>query len=238
MAMAVAARLVSACLFVFCLGFWESPARAQLKRVVILGDSLTSGFNLPEGTDFGWALRKRLYWRGRNDFQIINSSRAGDTSDVGLQRIPLAFGRGADLVIVELGGNDMKESADPRAVYRNLGAIVARSKARGARVILAGMVSLPKRDPTYKPRFDGVYRTLAARERVAYYPFFLDGAFGNPAFMQSDGQHPNAAGSDLIAARMAPLVDRELGARDRRAYGHYGYVRRTSGGPVAEAPWP
>jgi acyl-CoA thioesterase I len=224
--MSGAARLLAACLSA-CL-FFPFVAQAQPKRVLVFGDSLTSGFDLPEGTDFSWALRRRLAQRGRGDVQIMRASRAGDTTDVALQRIPLAFSGGADLVIVELGGNDMLGNEDPRKVYRNLNAIVRRSKAHGARVIVAGMVSLPKRDPTYKPRFDAVYPTLAARERVALYPFFLDGVFGDPRYMQSDGEHPNAAGSDLIAAKMAPMVDRELRALDRRD----GYAR----GFYARAP--
>lgn len=222
--MSGATRLLAACL---SAGFiLLGSAQAQPKRVLIFGDSLTSGFDLPEGTDFGWALRRRLAQRGRTDVQIMNSSRAGDTTGVGVDRIPLAFSRGADLVIVELGGNDMLESKNPDTVYRNLDTIVRASKAQGARVILAGMLSLPKRHTGYQRRFDAIYPTLAARERVALYPFFLAGAFGNPAFMQSDGEHPNAAGSDLIAARMTPLVERELRALDRRDAYARGYYAR------------
>lgn len=220
--------LFAACLSLVALALFTlaaSPANAQPKRVLIFGDSLTSGFNLPEGTDFAWALRKHLYRRGRSDALIMNSSRAGDTTAVGVDRIPLAFSRGADLVIVELGGNDMLGDEDPRTVYRNLDTIVRHSKAQGARVIVAGMVAIPKRDPTYKPRFDAIYPTLAARERVALYPFFLDGAFGDRHFMLSDGAHPNVAGSDLIAAKMAPLVERELRALDRRQNARGFYAR-------------
>jgi acyl-CoA thioesterase I len=200
-----------------CAG--PGAAAAPLKRVLVFGDSLTSGFGLREGTDFAWALRKHLSRRGQGDVLVMNSSRAGDDTAAGVARIPLAFSGGADLVIVELGGNDMLGDADPNVVYRNLETIVAHSRRAGARVIIAGMVSTPKRDPSYKQRFDAIYPTLAAREKAALYPFFLDGAFGNPAFMQSDGKHPNEAGSDLIAARMAPMVARELGRIDRsRSY--------------------
>ncbi|WBJ99008.1 arylesterase [Methylocystis parvus] len=212
--MSGSSRLLAACLFVSLC--FPLAAEAQPKRVVIYGDSLASGFNLPEGTDFAWALRKQLYRRGRGDTLVMNTSRAGDTTGVGVDRLPLAFSGGADLVIVELGGNDMLGGEDPRVVYRNLDTIVRQSKAQGARVIVAGMVSTPKRDPTYKPRFDAVYPALAARQRVALYPFFLDGAFGDRRYMQSDGEHPNAAGSDLIAAKIAPMVERELRALDRR----------------------
>lgn len=226
-----AERLLAAFLSLACFAPWSTTQARPLKRVLIFGDSLTSGYGLPEGMGFSWSLRKQLYLRGRGDVQIMNTSRAGDDTSVALQRLPLAFSRGADVVIVELGGNDMLDDENPRAIYRNLDAIVAHSKGVGARVILTGVVSLPKRDPTYKPRFDAIYPTLAARERVALDPFFLDGAFGNRTLMQSDGEHPNEAGSDLIAARMAPLVDRELRALDRRPNGHnghYGYGGRVA----------
>ena len=219
-------RALAACLSLTSIFALDLSAQAQPKRVLVFGDSLTSGFNLPEGTDYSWALRRHLARRGLTDVQIMRASRAGDTTDVAIERIPLAFSRGADLVIVELGGNDMTGDVDPATVRRNLKTIVAHSKAQGAKVILAGMVSLPKRDPSYKPRFDAIYPALAAQERVALYPFFLDGAFGNPAMMQEDGNHPNERGSDLIAARMAPMVARELQAMDRGAYA-YARPRRT-----------
>lgn len=206
--------------------FLDAAQARHLKRVLVFGDSLTSGFGVPDGEGFSDALRRRLAQRGRGDALIMNTSRAGDDTAVGVDRIPLAFSAGADVVIVELGGNDMLGDTDPSVVYRNLQRIVSHSKRVGARVILTGMVSLPKRDPTYKPRFDAVYPTLAAREKVSLYPFFLDGVFGNPGRMQSDGEHPNAAGSDYIAARMAPLVEREMNAIDRRDHGHYGYAGR------------
>jgi acyl-CoA thioesterase I len=220
-------------LFIALLGFafgycvyLDSAQARHLKRVLIFGDSLTSGFNLPEEASFPEALRRHLARRGRGDALIMNTSRAGDDTAIGVDRIPLAFSAGADVVVVELGGNDMRGDVDPGVVYRNLQTIVHHSKRVGARVILAGMVSLPKRDPTYKPRFDAVFPTLAARERVPLYPFFLDGAFGNRAMMQEDGAHPNAVGSDYIAARLAPLVERELDAVDRRDHGYYGYAGR------------
>jgi acyl-CoA thioesterase-1 len=77
------------------------------------------------------------------------------------------------------------------------------------------MLPCPRRDPSDKPRFDGLYAKFAAREKTRLYPFFLDGVFGNPALIHSDGEPPNAAGSDHIAARMTPMVERELGALGR-----------------------
>jgi len=215
------ARRRLAVLFSLLLICWFSPQAALAthpKRVLVFGDSLTSGYNLPRGAAFPSALSRRLRHRG-NNVLVFNGSEAGDTTSDALMRLPQAFTYGADLVIVELGGNDMLDKVEPGYVYRNLDAIVAQSRARGARVIVAGMLSLPRRDRTYKPRFDAIYPTLAARERVPLYPFFLEGAFGNPRLMQSDGEHPNPFGADLIAARMTPMIERELKTIDRVQHG-------------------
>ncbi|KAF2991870.1 arylesterase [Methylocystis sp. MJC1] len=213
------ARLFAAFLSLAGLAAISASAQAQPKRVLIIGDSLSAGYNLPEGTSFPWALNRRLHMRGHRDVAVLDATEMGDTTGDALERLPKAFAYGADAVIVELGGNDMLQREDPSVVYRNLDAIVRYSKARGSRVILAGMLSYPRRrDPTYKLRFDWVYPTLAAQQKVALYPFFLDGVYGNPALIQDDNKHPNVLGSDYIAARMTPMVERTLQAPERRRY--------------------
>lgn len=211
------ARLLATLLSLAALAVLPASAQARIKRLLIIGDSLSAGYNLPQGTAFPWALNRRLHMSGHGNVAVLDASELGDTTGDALARLPKAFTYGADAVIVELGGNDMLQREDPSIVYRNLDAIVRYSKARGARVILAGMLSYPRRrDPTYKLRFDWVFPTLAAREKVALYPFFLDGVYGNSALIQSDNEHPNVRGADYIAARMMPMVERTLHATDRR----------------------
>ncbi len=206
-------RLSSAIFSLLALCAVSASADAQPKRLLIIGDSLSAGYGEPEGTSFPWALNRRLHARGHRDVAVLDASQAGDTTGDALARLPKAFAYGADAVIVELGGNDMLQQENPAVVYRNLQAIVRYSKARGARVILAGMLSYARRpDLVYKRGFDGVYPTLSVREKVPLYPFFLEGVYGNSQLIQSDNKHPNAYGSDYIAARMTPLVERELHA--------------------------
>lgn len=50
------------------------------------------------------------------DVIVFNGSKAGDTTADALQRLPSALQNGADLVIVELGGNDMLNETDPQTV--------------------------------------------------------------------------------------------------------------------------
>ena len=59
--------------------------------------------------------------------------------------------------------------------------------------------------------------TLAARYKILLYPFFLQGVFGRPRLMMSDGKHPNAAGVQKIVAGILPMVERSIaGAQNGR----------------------
>jgi acyl-CoA thioesterase I len=187
------------------------PSIAQPLQVLVFGDSLSSGFDLPEEWGFPSALRRRLQADGYNVL-VWNGSNPGDTSGDGWRRIDTALQYNPDLVIVEFGANDMLDHTDPRLTFAYLDAIIRTCKARGARVILAGMLSLPKNGPNYIVGFNNIYPTLARKNRVPLYPFFLQGVYGFPGLMQSDNEHPNALGVQRIVAGIAPLVEQCLRA--------------------------
>jgi acyl-CoA thioesterase-1 len=203
-------------IFLLLLCLLPEPVHAQPLRLLVLGDSLSSGYGLPEGAAFPNILSRRLHADGYGDVIVYNSSEAGDTTADALRRLPSALQYGADLVIVELGGNDMLDQTDPRTVYANLNQIIAICKMQGARVILAGMAALPKFGPVYKASFDSIYPALAARNKISLYPFFLRGVFGNAALMQSDGEHPNVYGVQTIVVGILPMVKKNLQLEHRR----------------------
>ena len=62
--------------------------------------------------------------------------------------------------------------------------------------------------------FDAIYPALPSTHAVVFYPFFLDGVAADAKLNQRDGLHPNAAGVDVIVARILPKVE-ELIARVR-----------------------
>jgi acyl-CoA thioesterase I len=186
-----------------------TSAAAQPRQVLVFGDSLSYGFDLPEQWGFPSVLRRRLQADGY-DVAVWNGSVPGDTSADGLRRIDSALQYNPELVIVEFGANDMLNHDDPRLTYGYLDGIIRICKARGARVVLAGMFSLPKNGPYYVEGFNNIYPTLARRENVPLYPFFLQGVYGDPALMQSDQKHPNALGTQRMVAGIAPLVEHSL----------------------------
>jgi acyl-CoA thioesterase-1 len=71
--------------------------------------------------------------------------------------------------------------------------------------------------PDYVKSFDAIFPDLAAKYQVPLYPFFLDGVALDPAYTQSDGQHPTAAGIAEVVKRILPdaesLVQRIAGRK-------------------------
>lgn len=178
---------------------------AGAATILVLGDSLTAGHGL-DGRD---AFPSRLEAALRDvalDVRVINGGVSGDTTAGGLARLDWSMRDKPDLVIVELGANDALRGLDPAATYRNLDRIVARIRARGARVLLAGMRAPPNMGAEYGNEFNAVFPELARQHNIAFYPFFLDGVAGIPALNLDDGMHPNARGVAVIVERMLPAV--------------------------------
>ena len=147
--------------------------------------------------------------------RVINGGVSGDTSAGGLARLDWLMQDKPDLVIVELGGNDALRGQSPAGTRRNLDQIIRRIKARGAGVLLAGMLAPPNMGRTYAAEFNPIFPELARLHNVPLYDFFLDGVIQEPSLMQSDGIHPNAAGTAVIVERILPLVRQTLGEEQK-----------------------
>ena len=178
---------------------------AGAATILVLGDSLTAGHGLDGRDAFPSRLEAALRDVG-SDVRVINGGVSGDTTAGGLARLDWSMRDKPDLVIVELGANDALRGLDPAATYRNLDRIVARIRARGARVLLAGMRAPPNMGAEYENEFNAVFPELARQHNIAFYPFFLDGVAGIPALNLDDGMHPNARGVAVIVKRMLPVV--------------------------------
>jgi acyl-CoA thioesterase-1 len=192
-----------------------SPALASSERPLILafGDSLTAGYQLDPGLGFAPQLQATLRRHGMAA-RVADGGVSGDTSSAGRARLSWALdglGEKPDLVIVELGANDMLRSIDPAETQRNLDAILAELKRRDVPVLLAGMRAARNADPAYLRRFEGIYPALAAKHGAAFYPFFLDGVAAVEGMTLADGIHPNFRGVKVIVARITGPVKAALG---------------------------
>lgn len=192
-----------------------APARLLIPRLLILGDSLASGYGLPAADGFEAQLAKALAAAG-HPVRIVDGAVSGDTSAGGLARLDWVLGAGADAAIVELGANDGLRGLPPSDTEKNLAAILDRLAARHIPVLLAGMYAPPNLGPQYEHEFRAVFARLAARPGVLYESFFLAGVAAQPALNQADHMHPNAKGMRIVVANILPLVIRLLGEVGRR----------------------
>lgn len=186
-----------------------APAAAAETRVCLLGDSITAGYGLPASQALPARLQAELSRQGVAA-KIVGAGVTGDTIAGGLQRLDRAVPRGVGACVVALGGNDLLTGADPAAMRKNLDEIVRRLKARGVKVILAGVRVPPILNGDYARRFNDAFASVARAHAVPLLPDMLAGVALNPRLNQRDGIHPNAQGVELIARRLAPFVARAL----------------------------
>src|SRR5436853_6075145 len=113
---------------------------AQMKRIVVLGDSLSQGFGLRPNQAYPMLLVEKLRAPDLN-FEITNASQAGGTTAGGLERLPAHLKRKIDIFVLELGINDAFRGVPIAEIRNNLQAIIDQVKARNPhlRVIIAGM---------------------------------------------------------------------------------------------------
>jgi acyl-CoA thioesterase I len=178
-------------------------------RVLILGDSLSSGYGLPHAQSFEVQLQTALRAQG-HDVQIVDGAVSGDTTADGRARLDWDLADGADAAIVELGANDGLRGVDPKDMQANLTAILDTLQARHIPVLLTGMYAPPNLGPEYERQFRAVFDKLGHRPGVLYDPFFLLGVAEVPSLIQADGLHPNAKGVRIEVSRLMPMVDKLL----------------------------
>jgi acyl-CoA thioesterase-1 len=103
-------------------------------------------------------------------------------------------------VVLELGANDALRGLPLNGTRANLAQMVRLSQEAGARVLLVGIRIPPNYGPRYTEEFASVFPELAKQYHLPLVPFLLQDVALNPARMQEDGMHPNAAGE-------APILD-------------------------------
>jgi acyl-CoA thioesterase-1 len=187
-----------------------------MKTILVLGDSLSEGFQLKSSEAYPLLLADKLRAAGLN-FQVTNASASGGTTEGGLQRLPSHLQRKIDIFILELGINDAFRGIPVDQIQRNLQAIIDKLKTQNAsvRVVIAGMQLPNYGADDYVSAFGEMFGKLAAKNGAALVPYLLDGVAGNPSLNLPDGIHPNAAGQRILAEnvwRVLEPVARETAA--------------------------
>jgi acyl-CoA thioesterase-1 len=187
-----------------------SPIWGAERTIVVVGDSLSSGYGLAAGQSWVSMLEQRLEAQGYG-YEVVNASISGDTSAGGRARLPRLLQRHAPaIVIVELGGNDGLRGQPVANLRANLEAMIGMIKAAGAQPILAGIRIPPNYGEAYTEALAAVYPELAATHDVPFLPFLLDGVALDSTLMQADGIHPNAEGQQVMLENLWKVLADQL----------------------------
>ena len=163
-------------------------ARPAGENIICFGDSLTYGTGASQGMDYPSQLSRRI---GR---PVINAGIPGDTTDTALARLERdVLDRSPRIVLITLGGNDLKNRQDRDRAFRNLKTIITAIQGRGALVIVGGLDV-----PVWGRGFQEQYRKVCEETGAVLVPDILKGLLGNPGKM-SDAIHPNDAGYGIMA---------------------------------------
>lgn len=191
---------------------------SQNFQLMVYGDSLSAGYRLPEKDAFYSQLERALRDKGYSNVSVLNFSKSGETTAGGLDRIHNALTYKPDAVLLELGINDALRGVDVASIQQNLETMIITFQAAGAPVMLIGMQVPPVKDQTYQDDFNEIYRYLARKYHLTFYPFFMNGLFDytlgrlnfNTAYLQPDRAHPTKEGVQVMVKNILPTVQEFL----------------------------
>jgi acyl-CoA thioesterase-1 len=203
--------LTAACAVFISMGVYGLNA-SEPGRILIIGDSITAGYNLPAEQAYPALLQEKIDREGL-PFRVQNAGQSGDTTAGGLRRVRWLLRSGApDVAVVALGGNDGLRGLDPAAMQSNLQGIVAalRESNPDVQILLAGMRMPESMGANYLRDFAAAFAAVVEQEGVHWLPFLLEGVAGEADLNFDDRIHPNADGQAIIAAtvwkHLAPLL--------------------------------
>jgi acyl-CoA thioesterase-1 len=186
-------------------------AQTSVPTVLVLGDSLSAGYGLKRSEAYPALLAEKAAASGRQ-IKVLNAGISGDTTAGGLRRLPRLLGRRVDVLIVELGINDLFLGVPMSVIESNLQEIIDQVRARypEVRIVVAGMQPPPSSAEGTATAFGALYVELAKRNHAELVPFLLDGVAGNPQFNLPDLIHPNVRGQKVLAANVWPALENAL----------------------------
>lgn len=159
-------------------------------NIICFGDSLTFGTGAQEGMDYPSQLSRML------STPVINAGVPGDTTTTALARLQEdVLSRSPRIVLITLGGNDLKNRIPRNTAFNNLKKIIQSIQDQGALVIVGGIDI-----PFYGRGFGSEYAKVCKEQGAVLIPNIYKGLIAHPELM-SDQIHPNEAGYAIMAKR-------------------------------------
>lgn len=197
-------------LFALLVGLGSLLSSAQAQTLLVLGDSLSAGYQMQ--VEQSWPAMLNQKWQEEGGkHTLLNASISGETTQGALARLPaLLKEHKPDWLLIELGGNDGLRGFAPTITRQNLASMIALAKEQQTRVVLT-QIQLPRNyGARYLRQFEQIFPELAQANDLPLLPFFMDDIALRPELMMNDGIHPTPAAQpqirDKVARFMEPLL--------------------------------
>lgn len=169
-------------------GYDITNSNTSGETILCFGDSLTFGTGAEKGMSYPEQLSRMI---GR---PVINAGIPGNTTRTALDRLSEdVLSKRPDIVLITLGGNDLKNGISKEEAFANLETIVRAIQEQGAMVVLAGIDI-----PFFGKGFGDAYKQLATDTGSILIPDIFKGIMGKSGLM-SDRIHPNGKGYTIMA---------------------------------------
>jgi acyl-CoA thioesterase I len=178
---------------------------ADRPLIVCYGDSITAGRGLDPDQAYPAYLQRKLDAAGYA-YRVVNQGTSGATTKDAIVALPYVLRMHPAIVVVEFGGNDGLRGLPVDETKRNLDQVLTSLENAHIRIVLAGITLPPEYGPDYIRSFEQIFRDLAARHHVALIPMLYVNLVHVPGTIQSDGIHPTAKGSAIIADTVIPML--------------------------------
>lgn len=165
-------------------------------NVLLLGDSLSASYGVDPDKSWTKKLSDKLE---KINYELINSSVSGETTSVGLEKLPsLITEYQPHMVIIALGSNDGLRALPTNLIKNNIQEMVNICHESKAKVALIGF-KMPPNYGAYSTLFANIFPSVAKdNPNITFIPFFLEEFADDLSYFQSDTIHPNEKAQDII----------------------------------------
>ena len=198
--------------------------QAESFNLMVFGDSLSAGHKLKTKDSFGNQLEVALIQKGY-PVRVTNYSVSGATTADGVRKLKSVLAKKPDVVILELGANDMLRHLNLAQSTKNLQTIISTFQENKIPVLLAGMEASVVLPTEYRTQFSQMYIDLSIKNKLPLYPFFMqglwkeDGTHLKEEYFLPDQIHPSAEGVSVMVQNILPVVEQFLVGKVTRKKG-------------------